>query len=119
MLCNIQANAQKLSADKVPANVKAKFAALYPKITEVKWEMEKSDYEAGFTQDKTQMSVVIDAKGELKETETAIEVSALPKATTDYLAKTYPNVVFLIVGDEDGHNPRSVTQDYIKNFETN
>ena len=35
------------------------------------------------------------------------------------VAKKHPNIVFLIVGDEDGHNPRSVTQDYIKNFETN
>ena len=83
--------AQKLSADKVPANVKAKFAALYPKVTDVKWEMEKSDYEAGFKEGNTKMSVVIDTKGELKETETAIEVSALPKAAADYLAKTYPN----------------------------
>ena len=90
-MLSLTASAQKLSADKVPAAVKAKFASLYPSVSAPKWEMEKADYEAGFTSGKTEMSVVIDAKGELKETETRIEISALPKNVTDYLTKQYPN----------------------------
>lgn len=82
--------AQKLSADKVPAVVKAKFIALYPAVKEVKWEMEKSDYEAGFKDGSKQMSVVIDAQGKLKETETSIQVNELPKSASDYLASKYP-----------------------------
>lgn len=84
------ATAQKLSEDKVPAPVKAKFKTLYPAMKEVKWEMEKADYEAGFEVNKTETSVVIDAQGNLKETETEIAVSALPKAAADYIAKNHP-----------------------------
>ncbi len=84
--------AQKLSADKVPANVKAKFTSLYPAVTDAKWEMENSAYEAGFNNGGTHTTVVIDAKGLLKETETAIPASALPKAASDYLAKKYAGV---------------------------
>jgi hypothetical protein len=84
--------AQNISADKVPAAVKTKFAALYPAVKDVKWEMEKADYEGAFTQGKTNMSVVIDPQGTLKETETKITVAELPKSVTDYLAKKYPAV---------------------------
>ena len=82
--------AQKLSADKVPANVKAKFATLYPSVTDAKWEMEKADYEAGFKNGSKNTSVVIDAQGNLKETETAIQANELPKNASDYLAKNHP-----------------------------
>lgn len=41
-------NAQKVSKDKVPRAVKTAFTKLHPS-TKVSWEMEKSDYEAGFT----------------------------------------------------------------------
>lgn len=87
--CTVFAFAQKISEDKVPAAVKAKFKSLYPAAKEVKWEMEKADYEAGFEVGKTETSVVIDAQGNLKETETEIAVSALPKAATEYIAKNH------------------------------
>ena len=78
-----------LGGDDAPAAVKAKFAKLYPNVTKVKWGKEDANYEAGFEMNKTEMSCVFDASGNLLETETEIEVSALPKTILDYCAKNY------------------------------
>ena len=71
--------AQKVKADKVPAAVKAAFAKLHPS-TKVSWEMEKSDYEAGFSAAGKETSEVYTAAGVLLETEVAIKGSELPAA---------------------------------------
>lgn len=70
-------SAQKISAAKVPAEVKGAFAKLYPGV-KANWEIEKQDYEAGFTLNGKATSVVYTAKGVLMETETAIKSNELP-----------------------------------------
>lgn len=70
-------NAQKISAAKVPAEVQGALAKLYPGV-KANWEMEKKDYEAGFTFNGKATSVVFNAKGLLLETETAIKPGELP-----------------------------------------
>ena len=82
--------AQKLSEDKVPAPVKAKFASLYAGVKGEKWELEDGNYEVEFMKGKTAMTIVIDPQGNLKETETKIEISELPKNALDYIAKKFP-----------------------------
>jgi len=79
--------AQKTNEADVPAAVKTEFKSLYADVKEVKWEKENGNFEANFHQGKTEMSVTIDTKGKLLETETSIAPTALPKAATDYLAK--------------------------------
>lgn len=69
--------AQKISATKVPVEVKSAFAKLYLGV-KANWEMEKQDYEAGFTLNGKATSVVYTAKGVLLETETAIKPNELP-----------------------------------------
>ncbi len=76
--------------DETPAPVKASFAKLYPNITKVKWGKENANYEAEFEVNKVETSCLFDDKGSLLETETAIEVSALPKAASDYVSKNFP-----------------------------
>jgi len=71
------ANAQKLSAEKVPATVKTAFAKLHPG-TKVNWEMEKKNYEAGFTASGKESSEVYTPTGVLLETEVTIKSSELP-----------------------------------------
>jgi hypothetical protein len=88
--CIAFANAQKVTEADVPAAVKTEFKSLYADVKEVKWEKEKGNYEANFSQNKTEMSVTIDAKGKLLETETTIASSTLPKAAADYMAKNLP-----------------------------
>lgn len=73
------ANAQKVKADKVPVAVKTAFTKLHPS-TKVSWEMEKKDFEAGFTLNGKETSEVYTASGALLETEVAIKTSELPAA---------------------------------------
>ena len=78
------ANAQKLSTEKVPAPVKAAFEKLHPH-TRVNWEMEKKNYEAGFTANGKETSEVYNAGGSLLETEVAIKVAELPASVQSKL----------------------------------
>ena len=85
----IVANAQKVKEADVPGEVKAAFTKQYPTTKAEKWEKENGNYEAEFDYNKSEMSVVIDPKGNIIETETEIKVSELSKAITDYCAKNY------------------------------
>ncbi|WP_375447858.1 hypothetical protein [uncultured Fibrella sp.] len=73
-----------------PAAVKATITRLYPTAKGVKYEKENAGYEVGFTHNGKAMSVVLDAKGVVKETETVIAVSDLPAAIRNYIAKRMP-----------------------------
>ncbi|WP_018621533.1 PepSY-like domain-containing protein [Spirosoma luteum] len=73
----------------VPAAVKATVAKLYPGVKDVKWEKEDGNYEAGLTHNGKKLSLVIDAKGNVLETETTIMGSALPASVQEYVAKHY------------------------------
>jgi hypothetical protein len=79
---------QKISADKVPALVKAAFAKQHPG-TSVKWEMENGKYEAGFKDKGTTTSVLYTADGTMTESETDIKIADLPKAVMDYVKAHY------------------------------
>ncbi|QMW04732.1 PepSY-like domain-containing protein [Spirosoma foliorum] len=71
----------------VPAAARATVARLYPGVKSVKWEKEDGNYEAGLTHNGKELSLVIDAKGNLLETETTITESALPASVRAYVAK--------------------------------
>ncbi len=73
----------------IPNEVKTAFAKKYPNVTKVKWEKENSEYEAGFTIDKIENSVLLDAKGNILETEVAIQKSTLSKEIITYVSKNY------------------------------
>lgn len=81
------AQAQKINEAKVPAQVKAAFAELHGG-TKVSWEMEKLDYEAGFTVNGKETSEVYSAKGVLLETEVGIKTTELPAAVLAKLKGT-------------------------------
>ncbi len=81
-------SAQMKHEVKVTEKAKACFAKHYPNVSEVKWGMEgKSEFEAEFKDHGKSISVVIDAEGNLKETETDIAKSELPKGVEEYVAK--------------------------------
>src|ERR1035437_437489 len=86
---SITANAQKMKEADVPAAVKTAFTKQYPAIKDVKWELENGKYEAGFDLNKIETSVLMDASGNITETESEIAVSALSKTITDYCTKNY------------------------------
>lgn len=80
-------NAQKIKSTDVPSVVTSLFVSLYPNIKNAKWEKEEANYEAVFDLNKKRSTVTFDAKGNLMETETEMEVSALPIGCSDYSTK--------------------------------
>ena len=76
--------AQKKTDDGVPAVVKEKFSAMYPKVSTVKWDQEDNNYEAEFKSDDIETSVLFDATGKVLETEVAVDPKTLPEATLVY-----------------------------------
>ena len=81
---------QKVKKEDLPSAVQAKFKALYPAITDVKWSKENAKYEAAFDLNKVETSVTIDSLGNLFETEIEISVSDLPTAIATYFTKNFP-----------------------------
>ncbi|NTE00384.1 hypothetical protein G6M26_30635 [Agrobacterium tumefaciens] len=71
--------AQKVAAAKVPSTVKTSFAKNHPGV-KVNWELEKQNYEAGFTLKGKETSEVYSAAGSLLETEISIHSNELPAA---------------------------------------
>lgn len=69
--------AQKVAAAKVPAAVKTAFVKNHPGV-KVNWEMERRNYEAGFSLNGKETSEVFAASGFLMETEVAIKSSEFP-----------------------------------------
>ena len=88
MIC-FTVNAQKASDAKVPAVVKAAFAKQYPKATDVKWEKEGGNWEVALKNNGKEMTVVLDKKGTVTETEVPIQVTELPGPAMKYIAEKY------------------------------
>lgn len=89
MLIATLAFAQKMQKKNVPANVISTFQKKYPTATEVKWDKEGENYEASFALNRTDNSVLMDARGNIIETEVEIELTKLPNGVLDYVKKHY------------------------------
>jgi len=84
------AYAQKISAEKVPASVTSTFTSKFPTATKTSWEMEAPDeYEAEFKMNGEEVSANFDKAGKWLETETEIEVSALPASVKEALKRDF------------------------------
>jgi Putative beta-lactamase-inhibitor-like, PepSY-like len=89
LLISLMGFTQKLTPEKVPAPVKQAFAKKFPGAADVKYEMEKKDYEINFKDKGVEMSANFDATGQWLETETEIKVSDLPKEVSASVAKNF------------------------------
>lgn len=81
--------AQKIKETQVPSAVKQAFTKMHPTVSNVTWDKEKDQYEASFTTNHTDNSVLFSFNGMVVETETAIPVSQLPKGVMDYVKTNY------------------------------
>ena len=82
-------NAQKAADTKVPAVLKTSFAKLYPKAMDVKWEKEGANWEVAFMNLGKEMTVALDKKGVVTETEVPIVATELPAAAMKYIADKF------------------------------
>ncbi len=89
MAGTVPAMAQKLSAEKVPAPAKSAFEKTHPGITDVKWEKEKGNFEVNFTEGNSKITAVYNDKGELMETEYAMEVNRMQRPISQYIEQHY------------------------------
>lgn len=81
-----------LNATEVPDAIEKAFQQKFPTAKKVKWEKEKNnDYEASFVMNDKEVSALYSPDGQLKEIETEIPVSEIPKAVLDALHTKYPN----------------------------
>lgn len=81
------AMAQKVKETEVPDAVKESFKKLHPDAGVKKWEKEKGNFEAEFIMEKTEVSQLFSAAGQLLETETGIGISQLPGGVREYVSK--------------------------------
>jgi len=81
--------AQNLYTKDIPKIVIDKFNSSFPKAANVKWTIEKSNYEASFKTSRKEMSVNFDEKGNVVETETEIKLSGLPVEIRTSISKNY------------------------------
>jgi hypothetical protein len=89
LLISLVGYSQKITPDKVPGAVKQAFAKKFPAATDIKYEMEKKDYEINFRDKGVEMYANFDATGKWLETETEIKESGLPKEVSASVAKNY------------------------------
>jgi ribosomal protein S5 len=92
LVVSILLSASTIHATEIPDAVKTAFQQKFPTVKKVKWEKEKTnEYEASFMLDNKEVSVLYLPDGKLKEIETEISVSELPKAVKEAINKKHPN----------------------------
>ena len=90
LLISLLGFSQNVTHDKVPAPVKESFAKKFPTATDVKYEMEKKDYEITFKDKGVEKSANFDATGKWLETETELKAADLPKEVSASVEKNFP-----------------------------
>src|SRR5690242_9058867 len=84
------ANAQNIKESEVPTAVKQAFNKAFPGMTVNKWEKEGEKFEAEYKKDKVENSVLMDASGNILETEAEIGIAELPSKISEYVTANYP-----------------------------
>lgn len=86
----ISVSAMNQKDEKIPATAKTGFATKFPAAQKTKWSVEKpGEFEVEFTLNGIATSVLVDAKGNLLETEAEIKESELPQAVKATIAKDF------------------------------
>ena len=81
--------AQKLTPDKVPANVRKAFMKEYPKAMEPGWRMANDTYQVMFTQNGKKFAAKFDKTGQWVDKEERISLKDLPAEVTASISKNF------------------------------
>ena len=104
LLISLIGYSQQVTSEKVPAAVKEAFAKKFPAATNVKYEMEKKDYEVTFKDKGVGMSANFNSKGEWLETETVMIESDLPKEVLTSVATNFVGFMITKITKVEGPN---------------
>jgi hypothetical protein len=86
---SLGACSQNLTAKETPALVQNSLKARYPAVTQVEWEKKNNLFEAEFTIDQQDYSVLIDAAGTITMVKQDIAFTDLPAAIAEVIEKEY------------------------------
>jgi len=81
--------AQNIKYKEVPEMLKTSFQKSFPDAKNAKWEKEGNNYEVEAKMNNVETSVVMDAQGNVLETEVEIKTGELPAAALEYLKTNY------------------------------
>ena len=81
--------AQKVTPDKVPANVKQSFTKVYSKAMEPSWRLVNDNYQVLFTSEGVKYAAKFDKNGQWVDKEERINLKDLPKEVTASIAKNF------------------------------
>jgi hypothetical protein len=82
--------AQRISGEKIPAEVASSFKTKFPTVIKPSWEIEgTNEYEAEFELNGTEVSVKFDSTGKWLETETDLKTSDIPVSVQSSLSKDF------------------------------
>lgn len=76
----------------LPASSKLAFEKAHPGASKIKYEKEDGNFEVNFIENGQKMSVVIDAKGHILETELELKATELPQTVQLYMKDHYKNI---------------------------
>ena len=102
LLISLMGYSQEITAEKVPAAVKEAFAKKFPAVTDVKYQMEKTDYKIAFKDKEVGMSANFNSKGEWLETETIMIESDLPKEVLTSVATNFTGFMITEITKSEG-----------------
>ena len=88
-LISLMGVTQIIAPEKVPADVGQAFAKKCPGATDIKYEMDKKDYEVSYKENGVVMSANFNSDGEWLETETIISESDLPERVLNSAAESF------------------------------
>jgi hypothetical protein len=90
MICLIAAGyGQKITPDKVPANVKKAFTKEYPKAMEPGWRLANDTYQVMFTLNGIKHAAKFDKTGQWVDKEERINLKDLPKEVTASISSNF------------------------------
>ena len=89
VVCCTVLQAQKLTTNKVPAQVGKAFRDKFPQAQQDSWSMEGTNYEVEFFNAKKKQSAIFDATGKWLETETETQFNQLPHAVMQGFNKEF------------------------------
>ncbi|MCX6207248.1 MAG: hypothetical protein NTZ19_13475 [Bacteroidetes bacterium] len=76
----------------LPSASKSAFDKAHPGASKIKYEKEDGNFEVNFIENGQKMSVVIDAKGHILETELELKATELPQTVQLYMKDHYMNI---------------------------
>ena len=114
LLISLMGFTQIIPPDKIPNDIQQAFAKKFPKATDTKYEMGKTDYEVSFKENGVAMSANFNTSGKWLETITVIVKSDLPKKILTSVARNFAEFTMSVVSKVQNSNNVVYYEMYLK-----